>query len=384
MEGKKKISILGSTGSIGTQALEVIDKNLENYKVRALSCNGQIDKIESQVIKYRPKYTCIYDDNKYKEAKERLSSYTTVLSGMDGLLQISGDEGTDVVLTSMVGNIGLRPTIEAIKHSKRIALANKETLVTAGEIVMPMAKKYSSEIIPVDSEHSAIFQSLQGNDYNNIKKIILTASGGPFRRNSLEEISQMKASSALKHPNWAMGRKITIDSATLMNKGLEVIEAKWLFDVKVDQIEVVVHPESIIHSMVEYRDSSIIAQLGLPDMRLPIHYAFSYPERMPIDLENLNFFKLKRMNFFEPNMKLFPCLRLALEAISRGGTMPTVLNAGNEILVEAYLNNEIGFYDISGKLEILMEKHENIKNPSLEEILEVDEDIRIRAKEAIR
>lgn len=383
MSDKKNISILGSTGSIGTQALEVIDKNQNLYKVRALSCNGQIDIIEKQVMKYKPKYICIYDENKYKEAKERLSSYTTVLTGMEGLLEIARDEDAEIVLTSMVGNIGLQPTIEAIKHSKTIALANKETLVTAGEIVMPMAKKYRSEIIPVDSEHSAIFQSLQGNDYANIKKILLTASGGPFREKSKDEIASMKAVSALKHPNWSMGRKITIDSATLMNKGLEVIEAKWLFDVDADQIQVVVHPESIIHSMVEYKDSSIIAQLGLPDMKLPIHYAFSYPKRKPINLDSLDFYKLANISFFEPNKELFPCLELAFEAIKSGGTMPTVMNAANEILVEAYLNDRVRFYDISDEIAKLMANHKNIQKPNIEDILEVDKEIRIKTKEII-
>lgn len=383
MLNRKKISILGSTGSIGTQALDVIDKNQELYKVRALSCNSQLDIIEEQVRKYKPEYTCIYDGKKYKEAKERLSAYTTVLTGMDGLLEISADKECDIVLTSMVGNIGLKPTIEAIKHSKTIALANKETLVTAGSIVMDMAKQNNSRIIPVDSEHSAIFQALQGNDYSNIKKIILTASGGPFRGKSKEEVKTMKAALALKHPNWTMGKKITIDSATLMNKGLEVIEGKWLFDVDVNQIQVVVHPESIIHSMVEYVDSSIIAQLGLPDMKVPIHYAFSYPERKPINLESLDFYKLANMSFYEPDTKAFPCLELAYEAIKQGGTLPTVLNAANEIFVEAYLNDKLGFYDISEKIYNLMGKHQNIKNPILDDILEVDEQTRKQAKEMI-
>ncbi len=295
---------------------------------------------------------------------------------MEGLLYIAKLEGVDIVLTSVVGNIGLLPTVEAIKAGKDVALANKETLVTAGSIIMPLAKKHGVNILPVDSEHSALFQALQGNRVKDIRRLILTASGGPFRGKSREELIDVKAKDALKHPNWSMGQKITIDSATLMNKGLEVIEAKWLFDVDADEIDVVVHPESIIHSMVEYHDSSIMAQMGLPDMKLPIIYALNYPERLETKLESLDFTKMNQLNFQTPDTQTFPCLDLAYKALRAGGTMPTVLNAANEVLVYQYLKGVIGFYDIPDRIEKLMREHENIQMPTIEDILKVDSETR--------
>jgi len=373
----KNIAILGSTGSIGTQCLDIISDYPDKFKVKALSCQSNIDLLKEQAEQFKPEHIAVYSKEAYERLiSEGLSYPVQIHFGMEGLLSIAKLEGVDIVLTSVVGNIGLLPTVEAINAGKDVALANKETLVTAGSIIMPLAKTKGVNILPVDSEHSALFQALQGNSVKDIKRLILTASGGPFRGQDKESLKEVTAAQALKHPNWSMGRKITIDSATLMNKGLEVIEAKWLFDVEPDAIDVVVHPESIIHSMVEYHDSSIMAQMGLPDMKLPIIYALNYPDRLETKLESLDFTKMNQLNFEVPDQKTFPCLRLAYEALRAGGTMPTVLNAANEILVHQFLDGEIGFYDIPERIEALMKAHNNILNPTIEDILNVDSETR--------
>lgn len=373
----KNIAILGSTGSIGTQCLDIISDYPDQFKVKALSCQSNIELLREQAEKFRPEHIAVFSDEAYETLKrEGLSYPVQIHHGMEGLLYIAGMDGVDIILTSVVGNIGLLPTVEAIKSGKDVALANKETLVTAGSIIMPLAKRNGVNILPVDSEHSALFQALQGNSVKDIRRLILTASGGPFRGKKKDDLLGVTAMEALKHPNWSMGRKITIDSATLMNKGLEVIEAKWLFDVDADDIDVVVHPESIIHSMVEYHDSSIMAQMGLPDMKLPIIYALNYPERLETKLESLDFAKMTQLNFEVPDKETFPCLRLAYDALRAGGTMPTVLNAANEILVHQFLEGEIGFYDIPNRIEALMKVHENIQNPTIEDILKVDSETR--------
>lgn len=384
MSERIKLSILGSTGSIGRQALDLVEENPELYDVVALSCNADIGTMISQIDRHKPKYVVVGDRMAYEALKKDCPSQTSVLFGVDGLCTIAELDEVDIVLTSVVGNIGLRPTVAAVKAGKRIALANKETLVTAGALIMPMVKEYGAEIIPVDSEHSAIFQSIQGSDPSVVEKVILTASGGPFRGRTRESLSNVTASEALKHPNWSMGRKISIDSSTLMNKGLEVIEAKWLFDLEPSQVEVVVHPESIIHSMAVFKDSAVIAQLGVPDMRLPIWYAFHYPDRMPNALPRLDFSKIMSLNFDKPDLETFPCLGLAYDALHIGGILPTVLNASNEVLVEAFLNGYIGFYDIPRVIEKMMAKADSIPSPDLEDILHIDTITRIQTKEIIQ
>ncbi|MDK2917426.1 MAG: 1-deoxy-D-xylulose-5-phosphate reductoisomerase [Candidatus Petromonas sp.] len=369
----KKISILGSTGSIGTQALEVIKNNQDLFEVVAISGNTNIELLQKQIKKFNPKYVAVYNESKAKELKNKLNNPNIkILSGMKGLIEISTIDEVDIVITSVVGTIGLLPTLNAIKAKKNIALANKETLVTAGELVMKEAKLNGVNILPIDSEHSAIFQCLQGNTFKQVNKIILTASGGPFRGMKKKNLINVTPQDALKHPNWNMGSKITIDSATLMNKGLEVIEAKWLFDLEVSQIDVVVHPQSIIHSMVEFIDGSILAQLGLPDMKVPIQYALTYPSRVKSNMERLDFLKIRELTFEKPDTKTFPCLDLAIEALRIGGTMPAVLNAANEELVLQFLNGLITFYDIPNRIEVAMNKHTPIKNPSINDIFEVD------------
>ena len=370
----KKISILGSTGSIGTQTLDVIRKNLDKFEVIAISANSSVDLLLEQIKEFRPRYVAVYNENSAKDLKAKIPSdiKTEVFSGMEGLIAISSLDEIDVLLTAIVGMIGLMPTIAAIRKGKTIALANKETLVTAGDLVMKEAKKYNVDILPVDSEHSAIFQCLNGEPHKNIEKIILTASGGPFRGKNKQELLNVTKNQALKHPNWSMGRKISIDSSTLMNKGLEVIEAKWLFDVNHDKIDVVVHPQSIIHSMVQFDDSSIMAQMGCPDMRLPIQYALTYPDRLMNDFERLNFFKLSNLTFEQPDLQTFPCLKLAYDCLKEGGTYSTVLNSCNEVLVNEFLNDKIGFYDIPNFIEKALNSHKSINNASLEEILEID------------
>ena len=374
----KRITILGSTGSIGTQTLDVVRKNKDKFQVVAISANSSIDLLLEQIMEFSPKYVAVYNKESALKLKEMIPENINieVLSGMDGLVKICQLEEVNVVLTAVVGMIGLVPTMAAIKAKKTIALANKETLVTAGELVMSEAKKNNVEILPVDSEHSAIFQCLNGERKQDIEKIILTASGGPFRGKKREELVNVTKNEALKHPNWDMGRKISIDSSTLMNKGLEVIEAKWLFDVDVEDIEVVVHPQSIIHSMVSFRDSSVISQMGCPDMRLPIEYALTYPERLKTDFERLDLAKVATLTFEKPDMETFPCLALAFTVLKLGGTYPAALNSANEFLVNEFLNDKIGFYDIPYYIEKTLDCHKNRVNPTLEDILEVDKETR--------
>ncbi len=379
----KNIVILGSTGSIGTQALEVVD-NLKNINIIGLSTNTNIGILEKQIRKHKPIYVCVMDIEKANLLKENIKDTNTeVFIGKDGLIKLSTLDSVDTILNSLVGNIGLLPTIYGIRAKKDIALANKETLVSAGEFVMKEAKKHNVNIYPIDSEHSAIFQCLQGNKYDDIEKIILTASGGPFREHTnLENVTLQEA---LNHPNWSMGKKITIDSATLMNKGLEVIEAKWLFNVDIDKIDVIIHPQSIIHSMVEYKDSAIMAQLGTPDMKVPIQYALAYPKRIKNNFEKLDLLKYNNLTFKKPNYELFPCLKYAFDAINIGGIMPCVLNASNEIAVEYFLNEKIEFNDIPKIVYKTMEyyKNKNKLDYSLEDVLQSDKFARDYAKNLV-
>ena len=378
MEGNinmKYIAILGSTGSIGTQTLEVV-RAQQDIKVTALSAGDNIDLLEQQIREFRPALAAVKTEEKAKELALRISDLNIpVLSGMDGLMAVACEKKAEVLVTAIVGMLGIRPTIAAIEAGKDIALANKETLVTAGHIIMPLAKKCGVRILPVDSEHSAIFQSLNGEKEhgNKIDKILLTASGGPFRGMSREELSQVRLEDALKHPNWAMGRKITIDSSTMVNKGLEVIEAKWLFGVDVDQIQVVVQPQSIIHSMVEYKDGAVIAQLGTPDMKLPIQYALYYPERRFLPGDRLDFAALSQITFEKPDMETFYGLKLAYEAGRTGGSLPTVLNAANERAVAMFLDRKIKYLQIPEIIQACMEAHKNIPSPTVEEILKTEQ-----------
>ncbi|SEN67323.1 1-deoxy-D-xylulose 5-phosphate reductoisomerase [Peptostreptococcus russellii] len=372
---KKVISILGSTGSIGTQTLDVVRKNPEMFKIEGISTNKNIELLSEQIHEFKPSIVTIFNEETYKDflnKKEDFGYDFEVHTGLDGLVKISSSKTIDTLITAVVGMIGLVPTIQAIKNSTTIALANKETLVTAGKIVMSEAKKHNASIIPVDSEHSAIFQCLNGENGNKIDKILLTASGGPFRGKKRAELENVSKNDALKHPNWTMGQKITIDSSTLMNKGLEVIEAKWLFDVDADDIIVHVHPQSIIHSMVQFQDSTVMAQLGCPDMRVPIQYALTYPKRIESSFERLDLFEIASLTFEKADMEIFPCLKLAYDSLKHGGTDCTVLNAANEILVQMFLNDEIGFYDIPKYIKLAIDKHQFIEDPSLEDILNTD------------
>ena len=358
----KQIAILGSTGSIGTQTLEVVREN-GDIQVLAMAAGNNIGLLEDQIREFHPKLVAVWSEEKAKELRDRIKDTDTeVMCGMDGLIAVSVYEDVEILVTAIVGMIGIRPTIEAIKAGKHIALANKETLVTAGHIIMPLAKEYGVSILPVDSEHSAIFQSLQGNEQKSIHKILLTASGGPFRGKKEEDLLNIKVEDALKHPNWTMGQKITIDSSTMINKGLEVIEAKWLFDVDVDQVQVVVQPQSIIHSMVEYVDGAIMAELGTPDMKLPIQYALYYPERRYLPGERLDFWSLGKIDFEKPDMKTFYGLELAYEAGRKGGSLPTVFNAANELAVSKFLNREIKYLEIMEIVEDCMRAHQNIEH----------------------
>lgn len=368
----KKIAILGSTGSIGTQTLEVVRDN-GDIEVLALAAGNNIQLLETQIREFHPKLVAVWKEERAKELREQIKDLDVkVVSGMDGLLEVAVMPGAEILVTAIVGMIGIRPTMEAIKAGKDIALANKETLVTAGHLIMPLAKEYGVSILPVDSEHSAIFQSLQGGQRKALHKILLTASGGPFRGRKREELQHIQVEDALKHPNWEMGRKITIDSSTMVNKGLEVIEAKWLFDVSVDQVQVVVQPQSIIHSMVEYEDGAILAELGTPDMKLPIQYALYYPERRFLPGDRLDFRTLSQITFEEPDLETFYGLRLAYEAGRAGGSLPTVLNAANEKAVALFLNRKIGYLQIPELIEECMERHQNIADPTLEQILETE------------
>ncbi|MFR5691467.1 MAG: 1-deoxy-D-xylulose-5-phosphate reductoisomerase [Lachnospiraceae bacterium] len=370
----KQIAILGSTGSIGTQTLEVVREN-GDIQVLAMAAGNNIGLLEDQIREFHPKLVAVWSEEKAKELRDRIKDTDTeVMCGMDGLIAVSVYEDVEILVTAIVGMIGIRPTIEAIKAGKHIALANKETLVTAGHIIMPLAKEYGVSILPVDSEHSAIFQSLQGNEHKSIHKILLTASGGPFRGKKEEDLLNIKVEDALKHPNWTMGQKITIDSSTMINKGLEVIEAKWLFDVDVDQVQVVVQPQSIIHSMVEYIDGAIMAELGTPDMKLPIQYALYYPERRYLPGERLDFWSLGKIDFEKPDMKTFYGLTLAYEAGRKGGSLPTVFNAANELAVSKFLNREIKYLEIMEIVEDCMRAHQNIEHPTLEQILDTEKE----------
>ena len=371
----KKIAILGSTGSIGTQTLEVVREN-KDIEVLGLAAGNNIQLLEEQIREFQPKLVAVWSEEKAKELRTSIQDLDVkVVSGMEGLIEVSIIPETEILVTAIVGMIGIRPTIEAIKNGKDIALANKETLVTAGHIIMPLAKEHHVQILPVDSEHSAIFQSLQGGQRAALHKILLTASGGPFRGRKKEQLKDIQVEDALKHPNWEMGRKITIDSSTLVNKGLEVIEAKWLFDVNIDQIEVVVHPQSIIHSMVEYIDGAIIAELGTPDMKLPIQYALYYPERKYLPGDRVNFATLSQLTFEKPDLDTFDGLRLALQAGKQGGSLPTVFNAANELAVSKFLNRQIGYLDITEIIAYCMETHKNIVHPTVDEILETEKEV---------
>ena len=370
----KKIAILGSTGSIGTQTLEVVRAN-KDIEVTALAAGSNIDLLEKQIREFSPKIAAVWNEEKAKELKDRVRDLDIrVESGMDGLLAVATELGAEIVVTAVVGMIGIRPTIAAMNAGKDIALANKETLVTAGHIIMSLAKEKHVRILPVDSEHSAIFQSLNGETGNKIHKILLTASGGPFRGWTREQMKGVQVEDALKHPNWTMGRKITIDSSTMVNKGLEVMEARWLFGVEMDQVQVVVQPQSVIHSMVEYEDGAVMAQLGTPDMKLPIQYALYYPERRFLAGDRLDFAKLAQITFEAPDFENFHGLSLAYKAGRRGGTLPTVFNAANERAVQKFLDREIGYLTITDMIEAAMEHHTVKENPTVEEILAAEQE----------
>ena len=370
----RNIAILGSTGSIGTQTLDVIRHN-DDLNLVAISAGSNITMLEEQIREFHPKLAAVWSENNAKLLREMIKDVTPeckVVSGMDGLIEVATVNESDILITAVVGMIGIRPTIAAIEAGKDIGLANKETLVTAGHIIMPLAKEKSVSILPVDSEHSAIFQCLNGEHGNKIYKILLTASGGPFRGMSRKDLELVTLEMALKHPNWSMGKKITIDSATMVNKGLEVIEAKWLFDVLPEQIEVVIQPQSIIHSMVEFEDGAVMAQLGTPDMRLPIQYALYYPKRVFLDGKRLDFSTLSEISFQKPDLEIFSGLKYAYDAIITGGTMPTVLNAANELAVAKFLNKKIHFLEIYEMIQFCMEQHKVTNNPSVEDILETE------------
>lgn len=368
----RKLSLLGSTGSIGTQTLDVV-RHQQDIEVAALAAGSNIDRMEAQIREFKPEIAAVWDEARAKELKIRTADLPVrIVSGMSGLIEAAVCEEADMVLTAVVGMIGIQPTLEAIRAGKDIALANKETLVCAGHLIMPMADAYNVKILPVDSEHSAIFQSLQGNSCNKIRKILLTASGGPFRGKKKKDLEHVRVEDALRHPNWVMGRKITIDSATMVNKGLEVMEAKWLFGTDLDQIQVVVHPKSVIHSAVEYQDGAVIAQLGTPDMRLPIQYALFYPQRRPLDSEPLDLFKLSSMTFEAPDMETFEGLALAYKAAEQGGLMPTIFNAANERAVAMFLDGKIRFLEIPEIINMAMKAIKNENNPTVDQILEAE------------
>ena len=368
----KKIAILGSTGSIGTQTLDVVRAN-GDIEVLGISAGRSVKMLEEQAREFHPKLIAVWDENAAKDLAVRLQDMDVkIVSGMDGLLELARMPETDILVTAVVGMIGIRPTMEGIKAGKDIALANKETLVTAGHLIIPMAKEYGVQILPVDSEHSAIFQALHGEKREQVEKLLITASGGPFRGRKRDELKNVTLADTLKHPNWVMGQKITVDSATLVNKGLEVMEAKWLFDVDLDHIQVVVQPKSIIHSMVEFKDGAVMAQLGTPDMRLPIQYALYYPERRYLEGERLDFHKLKEITFEDPDMETFLGLSMAMDAARAGGSMPTVFNAANELAVKKFLQEKIGFLDIYEIIGQSMDRHQVIANPDLDEILAVE------------
>lgn len=380
----KNLSIIGSTGSIGTQALQVADC-FDDINITGLSAHSNTKLLSEQIRKYKPLVACIMDESKYTELKTLVKDTSTrVVCGMEGMLEIASHSASDMLLTSVVGNVGLLPTVEAIKNGKKILLANKETLVTAGELIIPLSKEYNVDILPVDSEHSAIFQSLRGNSYKSIKKILLTASGGPFYGKTKEELINVKKEHALKHPNWSMGSKITIDSATLMNKGLEVIEAKWLFDVDIDDVTVLVHRQSIVHSAVQFCDNSVIAQLGSPDMKLPISYAINYPDRAQCAvLDELDLFSCGSLTFDRPDTKTFECLDIAINASKKGGFSPTVMNAANEVAVDLFLHDKITFLDIAKVVSKTVDGLKTEGKLTVDAIVEYDAKAREYAKSLV-
>ena len=379
----KNLSILGSTGSIGTQTLDIVRRHPDKFRIVGLTANSNTELLIKQIKEFEPAETAVMD---IKKASEVLNFTTArVHQGIEGLNKIATLREADLIVNALVGSVGIEPTYNAIKAKKEIALANKETLVAAGSVIMDEAKKNKVNIIPIDSEHSAILQCIQGNSINDIKKIIITCSGGPFKNHTKEELEKVAANDALRHPTWSMGGKITIDSATLMNKGFEVIEARWLYGIPYDKIEIVIHPQSIVHSFVEFRDNSVIAQLGLPDMKIPIQYALSYPERFDSNFENrLNLAKTKNLEFSEPDFEKFPCLKYAYEAGTAGGTMPAALNAANEVAVKYFLENKIKFLHIQKIIRKIMDEHSVIKNPNLKQILEVDKNVKEMTKEIIK
>lgn len=376
----KQIAVLGSTGSIGTQTLEVVRAN-EDMQVVSLAASSRVELLEKQISEFQPKIVCVFREDKAKELRERLrvrkpcGQMPEIVTGMEGLIACAVYSEATIVVAAVVGMIGIRPVIEAIKAGKDIAFANKETLVTAGHIIMPMVEKYGVKLLPVDSEHAAIFQCIHGEPHDGIRKILLTASGGPFRGKKPQELQHIRPEDALRHPNWSMGRKITIDSSTMVNKGLEVIEARWLFDVPFDDIQVVIQPQSIIHSMVEFCDGAVMAQLGTPDMKLPIQYALLYPERRNLAGERLDFWRLQEITFEKPDMQTFRGLALAYEAGRIGGSMPTVFNAANEKAVALFLEGKLSYLGIAETIERCMDRHQQIENPSLEDILAVEQDV---------
>ncbi len=380
----KHIAILGSTGSIGTQTLEIVRANPDKFKIIALSAGSNSKLLLQQIKEFQPKLVSVLTKELAEELRNDVNSSTTIVYGDEGLILTATHPDVDFVVTAIVGSVGLKPTIEAIKASKVIGLANKETLVSAGHLVMDLANKYNVPILPIDSEHSAIFQSLNGEKNSQVKKLILTASGGSFRDKTREELKHVTVEQALKHPNWSMGAKITIDSATMMNKGLEIIEAHWLFTMPFEKIEVMIHPESIIHSMVEYVDRAVIAQLGTPDMKVPIQYALTYPDRINLAEESLNLAKIGSLHFKEPDFNRFPSLRLAYQSGKEGGTMPTVLNAANEIAVAAFLQGQIPFIEIESLIEEVLEQHKTIKLPTIEAIEEADRWSRLTTQSVIK
>ena len=370
----KKIAILGSTGSLGTQTLDVVRAN-GDIEVAAIAAGSNIKMLEAQIREFSPAVCGVWDEGKAKELAQNVSDTNTkIVCGMDGLMEIAEMEGYEILVTAVVGMIGIRPTMAAIRAGKDIALANKETLVTAGHLIMPLVKECGVRLLPVDSEHSAIFQCLNGEHGNKIDKILLTASGGPFRGWTREQMKHVQPEDALKHPNWSMGRKITIDSSTMVNKGLEVMEAKWLFDVDMDDVQVVVQPKSIIHSMVQFEDGAVMAQLGTPDMKLPIQYALYYPERRPMGGDRLDFWKMKEITFDKPDFENFRGLALAYEAGRAGGSMPVVFNAANEMAVARFLNREISYLEITDIIEASMGHHKKIVNPTLDEVLQAEQE----------
>ena len=372
----KKIGILGSTGSIGTQTLDIVRKYPGRLQVTALAAGSNVKLLEEQIREFKPRFAVMWSEESAADLRSRTADLDiAIVCGMDGLLELAGLPEMDILVTAIVGMIGIQPTIEAIKAHKDIALANKETLVTAGHIIMPLAEENGISILPVDSEHSAIFQSMQGGKRSQINRILLTASGGPFRGKKREELEQMKAEDALKHPNWSMGKKVTIDSSTLVNKGLEVMEARWLFGVGLSDIQVVIHPESILHSAVEYQDGAVIGQLGVPDMKLPIQYALFYPDRYPVPgNKRLNLFDIAKLTFEKPDTDTFTGLKLASRAAEIGGTMPTVFNAANEKAVSLFLDNKIRFLQIAEVIGAAMEKHKVVENPNVAQILEAEKE----------